>query len=348
MALLAQIAGSASALWAVCLAIGLLPVLTFLGLLVVLDSYKLTRFRIVAVALAAGAGVALVCLVINTRLPSALGMGFTPYSRYLAPPLEELLKGAVIVLAIRSRRIGFLVDAAIWGFAIGAGFAAVENIQYFRILAVPDLAVWIVRGFGTAVMHGSATSILAILSLSFAERFDSARPHVFLPGWLLATVLHSLFNHFYLSPSLSTMILLVGMPLAFGMVFELGERATHRWLGTGFDTDQDLLRSMRAGQLAKTRVGKYLIELEKRFSKADLADMVCLVRLHAELSIQAKGILMMRKAGFSPRRDSTIESRLRELAHLESQIGRTGRLALAPIFSMSHRELWQLHMLRDG
>ena len=36
-----------------------------------------------------------------------------------------------------------------------------------------------------------------------------------------------------------------------------------------------------------------------------------------------------------------------ELRYLESSIGRTGRLALQPLLRMSHKDLWQLYMLRE-
>lgn len=337
---------ASGAIWILCLAIGLLPVLAFLGALVVLDSYKLIRFRTIALTVIAGGAVAALCLFVNSWLLSRFQLELSTFKRYVAPVVEELLKGSVIAIGVWRRRIGFLVDAAIWGFAIGAGFAAVENIQYFRMLPEPDIAVWVIRGFGTAIMHGSATAIMAILFLYLSERYDSVLPHLFLPGWLLAATLHSFFNHFYLSPSLSTAALLLGMPLVFGLIFEIGEKATHRWLGSSFDTDQDLLAAIRGGQVSSTRIGHYLGQLKGRFAAADLVDMLCLIRLQAELSIQAKGLLMMRKAGFDPPRDSRIASKLEELAHLERSIGRTGRIALRPIFSMSHREIWQLRMLQ--
>lgn len=333
--------------WTLCLAIGLLPVLGLLAALVLFDSYKLIRFRSVVLTVAAGGAAAGLCLLINADLTARLGWDFSSYSRYLAPVIEELVKGSVVAIAVWRRRIAFLVDAAIWGFAIGTGFAAVENIQYFRILAEPDIAIWMVRGFGTAIMHGSVTAILAIVFLYLSDRYGSVLPHLFLPGWILAAGLHSFFNHFYLSPSFSTAALLVGTPLVFAAVFEVGEKATHRWLGASFDTDQDLLGAIQRGQVSSTRIGRYLKKLKKRFSAADVADMLCLIRLHAELSIKAKGVLMMRKAGFPPPPDPTIQNRLQELAYLEGSIGRTGRRALRPIFSMSHRELWQLHMLRE-
>ena len=47
-----------------------------------------------------------------------------------------------------------MIDAAIYGFAVGAGFAFIENIYYLHSLEHHKIVVWIIRGLGTAVMHG--------------------------------------------------------------------------------------------------------------------------------------------------------------------------------------------------
>jgi RsiW-degrading membrane proteinase PrsW (M82 family) len=331
---------------AILLALGVLPVLSFLLALVLLDSYKLVRLRWVALLLAAGCGVALACMYLNPWLKSLLGVSIEDFARYEAPILEELLKGAVIAMVIARRRIGFLVDAAICGFAIGAGFAAVENLHYFLVLERPTLLVWTIRGFGTAIMHGGATAILAVTSKHLTDRFDSVRPDRFLPGLVLAAGIHSLFNHFYVSPVLSTLGLIVLLPLIFMLVFKVSEDATHEWLGVGFDSDQELLEAINRGVVSETRVGRYLRSLRERLPAETVFDMLCLIRLQLELSIRAKGELLMRKAGFEVRPDPEVGERLKELEHLEKNIGKTGLLALQPIFNMSSRDLWQVHMLK--
>ena len=48
----------------------------------------------------------------------------------MSPWLEESLKAALIVYLIRTRRVGMLVDASIYGFAVGTGFALFENFYY--------------------------------------------------------------------------------------------------------------------------------------------------------------------------------------------------------------------------
>src|SRR4030042_818092 len=78
-------------------------------------------------------------------------------------------------LVCARRRVGFLVDAAIAGFAVGAGFAAAENLQYFVTLGPSSLLLWVVRGFGTALMHGSAPAVLAILAKLLGARHGGSR-----------------------------------------------------------------------------------------------------------------------------------------------------------------------------
>ena len=331
--------------YAICLVLGILPVVAFLIALVMLDSYKLVRLTRVLALLAVGGVLAGLCAFLNPALVDALGMPPGDYRRYVGPPIEELLKGLVIALGIARRRIGFLVDAAVWGFAIGAGFAAVENIHYFLVLGEPNVTVWLIRGFGTAIMHGGATSLMAIASQLMTERHDSIAPQWFVPGFVLATSVHSFFNHFVLSPRLSTLLLLVFLPFLFVVVFRASEKATHSWLSAGFDSDQELLEVIRKGEFSESRLGGYLDALKRQFPPEIVADMLCLIRLHLELSIRAKGVLLMQRAGFEAPADPEVDARFDELKYLEQSIGVTGRLALAPIFSMSSRDLWQFHTL---
>jgi len=325
--------------------LALLPVLTFLLVLVLMDSYKLVRPRRVAWMLVAGAAAAIVSLGLNVVLLEIADVAPTAVARYLAPLVEEILKGAAVTWVVARRRVGFLVDAAILGFAVGAGFAALENLHYLVTLSQPSLLLWGVRGFGTAVMHGSVTAIMAILSKQLADTHGVDRPWVYLPGLAIATVLHSAFNHFVLSPSMTTVLMLVLLPVFFVAVFTFSERRTREWLGVGFDTDAELLRTIQAGQLGSSRIGQYLHELRSRFPAETVADMLCLLRLRLELSIKAKGILMAREAGFDLPPDPELDAHFAELRYLEHTIGSTGLLALKPVFHFSDRDLWQHHLL---
>jgi len=238
-----------------------------------------------------------------------------------------------------------LVDAAIFGFAVGSGFAVIENLYYLEQVPDAGMGTWIVRGFGTAIMHGGATAILAVMSLSAVERTERASPWVFLPGFALAVALHAAYNHLFLSPKLSTLAMIVVMPPLFYLVFERSAKAVGNWLGRGFDADTEMLDLINSGRLSNSPVGEYLHTLKDKFKGAVLADILCFLRLYTELALRAKGILMMRENGFEVGVDDETRAKFDEMRYLERSIGRTGLIAMQPVLHMSHKDLWQLYML---
>jgi len=327
------------------IAVSLLPVFLFLFALIFLDSFKLVKLSSVLQTIFIGCITAIVCLFLNTWLSTNVTLSFKHYSRYVAPLVEELVKAAYLVYLIKSKKIGFMVDAAIHGFAIGAGFAFIENVFYLRTTQDPNISIWIIRGFGTAIMHGGTTAIFGIISKNLSERRASETITNFLPGLGLAIILHSIFNHFILPPVLTTLILLVALPLLINVVFDLSEKATRNWLGIGFDTDMELLDIITAGKISETKIGAYLQSLKSRFSGEVVADMFCWLRIHLELAVRAKGILLMKEKGFKVPPDLEIKEKFTELNYLEKNIGKTGKLAISPILHTDSRQLWQLHML---
>ena len=329
---------------AVRLAIALVPVCLFLGSLLYLDSFKLVSFRWILRMLLAGAVAAALSYAINKSIAS-FGGDHRILTTFQAPLVEELLKAVPLLLLIRGRRIGFLVDAAIFGFAIGAGFALVENIYYLLALPQTSVGLWIVRGCGTAVMHGGSTAILATITKAVSGRGGSSKIWLALPGVLVAYLLHALFNSFLVPPVASAIIVMAVFPPLLALVFAQSEDHLRAWLGTGFDVDSELIETINSGRFTTSPAGQYLQSLREHFEGPVLADMLCLLRIHAELALRAKGILMMRAAGFPVSRDAEIDEKLEELRYLEKSIGRTGELAIAPILNESVRDIWQLRML---
>jgi|SRR5687768_15404495 len=330
---------------AVGLAISVLPVFLFLGALVLLDSYKLIPPRAILLAVAAGAAAGVAAYAINVSLLGTVAPDMTRYSVFIAPIVEEVLKAMYIVWLLRASKVGFVVDAATYGFAVGTGFALVENILSLHLHPNPTIWSWIVRGFGTALMHGGTTAILAMISRTLHNRAPAFRPTLMLPALAVAIVLHSLYNRFLVSPLLATALIVLVFPYVFMFLFNKSESETRSWLGTGFDTDQELLRVMRAGEVSDTPVGLYLKSLRKSFPPEVIVDMMCLLRLRAELGIRAKGMLLMREAGFEAEPDPTLTPKLEEVRYLERSIGRTGMRALKPFVHTSTQDLWQLNLL---
>ena len=325
--------------------LGLLPVCCFLAALVYLDSYKLVPLKWVVGTIILGCATGVASYPLNWIGLQWLDVGFTAYTRYVAPITEEALKATVIWVLMRNNRIGFLVDAAIFGFAVGAGFAIFENLYYLTILPDLKLGTWIVRGFGTAMMHGGATAIFAIITHTMLEQYPTRGRFALLPGLLIAAITHSVFNHFFLAPIINTALVLGILPLLFTVIFDRSDRTLSDWLGAGFDADTELLELINSGELSNSKVGMYLQSLREKFEGPIVADLLCYLRLHTELSIRAKGLLMMRESGFMNKTGEETRAKLEELRYLEKSIGATGKLAIKPFLRMSQKDLWQFYML---
>ncbi len=324
---------------------GFLPVLMFLVALKLIDSYKLIHRETLATSLCAGAAAALIAWLVQSQLVARGAVDPTVLRHYLAPLLEEVLKAVFVAWLIRTDRVGFMVDAAIAGFAVGAGFALVENLYYAQALSDSSIGLWLVRGLGTAVMHGSTTAVFAILSKDLGERHEYSGPLLLLPGLAVAVTVHAAFNHLTLNPMLTTAALLVTMPLLLLAVFDRSEKATRDWLGSGLDSEVDMLEQILDGEVAGTPVGRYLETLKAHFPGMIVADMLSLLRIHLELSLRSKGLLIARAAGIEVPLGPDVKANLEELRYLERSIGPTGQLALLPLRRTSSRDLWQIMLL---
>jgi RsiW-degrading membrane proteinase PrsW (M82 family) len=324
------------------------PVLGFLFALQLVDTYKLVTFRRVLRTVLAGCGIALICYVLNTAICSVAGMAVNTWSRSGAPVLEETAKALYILWLVRSHRVGFMVDAAICGFAVGAGFAVVENISYLFSLSGIGLVTYAVRGFGTAMMHGGATALFGIISINRTEIRGSNRLRLFVPGLAIAIIVHLLYNQPTLPPTISAGIFLLILPVVLCFTFWRSEKTLESWLGTKLDKDIDLLGMIATDTFSASPAGSYLRSLEATFPREILGDMLCYVQLSAELSARSKGDLLRREMGFPVVADPALLGQLKELKFLESRIGRAGKLALTPLLGSSHLDVWELNQLADG
>lgn len=332
--------------WLIRAPIALLPVLLFLGALVQGDSYKLLRLKTVLTIASAGALAAGASYLANAWAYAHFAGDFESYSRYVSPWIEESLKAVVLLFLIRTRRVGLPVDAGIAGFAIGTGFALVENFYYLASRPDTALAVQLIRGFGTAIMHGGTTTVLAMISVTLYERRPNGGLHLMLPGFLAAVALHAGFNQLLVRPAVATLATVLVLPFVIYLVFQHSERVLRDWLDTDLDSNVQLLELINSGTFLDSPLGRVFKSLRDRFRGEDLADMLCLLRLHGELALRAKGVLLLRESGMEELAlDDETRDKLAELAQLERAIGRTGMLALRPLMMATGKDIWQLKLL---
>ncbi len=322
--------------------IAIAPALVFLFVLDRLDSFRLVSLRIAVLALLAGGVIAVASYFINSATMDVLDASLSTYTRYGAPVVEEALKASVMIYLFLKARIGFLIDAAILGFAIGTGFALFENIYFLYSFPEANLGVWIVRGFGTEMMHGGATAIFGVLSQAWTERHTKVFPLYYLPGLLTAILLHSLFNHLLASPMLATAVAMALTPLVLFMVFARSEHRIHDWLLQDHASHEQLLAKMDA-TFARSQAGQFISELADKFDGAHAGEIYAYMRLHTELVLRAEELLLAREKGSTLDIASADQQRFIQLHHLERKIGRTAMLALWPHLHYGRQELAELY-----
>jgi protease PrsW len=327
----------------------LIPVFLFLVMLLYLDSLKLVSKILLMICLAWGLASSGISFFLNTWLINHLDVSFNTYSGFISPFVEELMKCGMLWLLIKKSKIGFMIDGAIYGFSIGAAFSFAENLFYLSQFAGNEgnMMVWITRGFGTAIMHGGTTAIFGILCMSAINR-QSGLGMATVSGVLAAVMIHGVFNQFLVSPLVSTLIIIILVPLSIIFIFNSNEKSIRQWLELEFDSEVKMLRMIRKGQFSRTKTGSFLVSLKAHFQGEVVLDMYCFISLYLELSIKAKSLLMLKENDMVIYPDPDLPVKLRELKSLQKSIGRGGFLAIAPVLRMNRKDLWKLYLLEKG
>jgi RsiW-degrading membrane proteinase PrsW (M82 family) len=328
--------------------IALSPVIVLVIVLFRLDSHRLLGTHFMVRVFLAGCLSALVCSLINAWVIEFIAIDFTRYSRYIAPLIEEMVKASIIVYLFRTNRIGFLIDAGILGFTVGAGFSFIENIYYLHLASDAHYGVWIVRGFGTAIMHGGATALFAIVAETMTERHLKMNPLLYVPGLIVAFLLHSIFNHFPISPVLSTAVTLLILPTILFLLFERSESTIHNFLEMDFATHKRLLRQIEHGEFTGCEAGRFLKDMQDKLAAPVAEEMLEYFRLHTELVLSAESILLAREQNIDVEIGEEIQRRLEKMHALEKHIGRAGLRTLRPHLEFTAKDMWEIHLLEEG
>ncbi len=322
--------------------ISVFPVFLFLLFLFIMDSFKLVSGKLLFLSLIWGTLCAVVAYYLNSKMVDYFSYEMSVHSKYVAPVIEELLKTAFVIYLVSVKRIGFTVDAAIYGFAAGAGFSIIENIWYLHSIGDVTLLVWILRGFGTAVMHGGCTAVFAIILIGGRIRDRKPLP-VFIVALAVAILIHSGYNHFYIDPVIQTLGIITLFPLFFVFVFRHNINQMGDWLESEFSSEIDLLKMINKGEFTSTKAGEYLLSIKEQFSKEVIFDMYCYLRIYLELSIKAKSNIMLKESGIDIPADPQVKDKLAELRILRRSIGKVGELVLSPLIKMNYRNLWKIN-----
>jgi RsiW-degrading membrane proteinase PrsW (M82 family) len=179
-----------------------------------LDKYEPEPPRYLVFAFVWGGAVAtLVAITLNTvgtavffTRPGEAGIGWEAV--FLAPPVEEAAKGAVVLVLALRRRIDGIVDGIVFAGLCGVGFAFTENILYYgRAYAEGTeelgtgggvaiaIFTFVLRGIASPFAHPLFTLPIGI-AIGIAVQRRSTLAKIVLPllGYAVAVTLHALWN----------------------------------------------------------------------------------------------------------------------------------------------------------
>lgn len=327
--------------------ISIIPIVLYLLGIKWMDALSFSNWKRLSACLIAGV---LSCCVAYLITHSDMWQG----GQIAAPLLEETLKALfVIFLACRGTKgfsIAFFAEAMVYGMAVGAGFAILENVLYVMYHDDITLLHCVIRGCGTALLHMGCTALLATLLVIFSRK---RRPLLFylqvVLAILFASAIHYLYNLFLIPPFIQLFVTIVAFLVLFMYLYYIEEKLIDKWLDTCISDDIQLLGAIREGQLEGTRAGEYLLSVRDSFRPEVFFDMLVFLQLYLELSIKAKSRIILRDAEMDtpipPAEHREDMKRVEELRTLRSNIGMAGLSVLAPLIHVKNADKWVINEL---
>lgn len=334
--------------------VALIPVLVMLSLFVWLDAFKLMSLGEISVLLVLGALGALAAWPVSGRLLDTLPIGFSLYSRFVAPWIEEAIKAVMMIVLFRMNRIGYKLDAVISGFAIGAGFSVVENIFYLTLFPQYGMGTWLVRGLGTAIMHGTTLAVLAAIAHEFAERETRAAASEFefsllwfVPGYGMAVAIHTAFNQFPDRPMIAMMAAILVAPITLIAIMNFGTAEAQNWLKAECAEHLLQLEALRSGRWPEGPAGKKIGALADRLDPETAKRVRRYWEVQAWLVAQSEEAMMEEAEGKEEFDPNKIRAAFTELDGLRQALGKSTFAALQALLPFSRNDFWEVSELKQ-
>lgn len=174
------------------------------------DYYDREPFRFIMAMFMWGVMATFIAFFVNTTLSAILelfagsGLALIITAVIIAPIVEETAKGLGLLILAGHHEFDSMFDGILFGFAVGMGFAAIENWLYFASNAgpvtmggvVPWVYLILYRSFLGSLSHGcfAAATGAAIGYFKSRERLKSYTLFAFFLGLPVAMILHAAFN----------------------------------------------------------------------------------------------------------------------------------------------------------
>ena len=316
-----------------------------------LDFYKTGNFRFILSSFIWG-GLAFLMARFLARILFSSWLSDLPWEirQYTAIPiLEEFLKAAFLIYLMRRPKLAYLVDGAIYGFAVGIGFSVFENYDYLLHISNAGLLTAIARVLSTNLMHATASALIgAVLGLTFFRR--SFLNGIFLlVGALFAIIFHATFNYVIAGVSLSEglvllIVIISGVGGASFIVFAIkrGLNQKRVWIDEVLGM-QDRVTSGEARLVNRIEdIDEILKPLEKQFGSEKIDTVKGFLALQAQIGMRRKSLDLFEGWNMRANVEREIDELKSEMEDAQQKVGSYVMLAVRNIFPGESSPLWGL------
>jgi hypothetical protein len=268
------------------------------------------------------------------------------FQRLSAPVIEEILKALILIYLVRRPKFTYFVDGAIYGFAIGIGFAIVENYSY--VFGNPGAALGVAtsRVLSTNLIHATASAMMGItFGLARFER-SFARAITLLAGLLLAMIVHVAFNNLVTRVS-SGLLVVYAASAGFGGAVVIAA-AIKRGLAEEKAWIEETLGApdrVTAGEVAMVSrladLQKTLAPLAERFGSEKATQIEHFLLLQARLGIFRKTLEKLADEKMVQAVEAEMAKLRSEMDEVRRSVGVYCMLYLRHIFPEEASPLWE-------
>jgi RsiW-degrading membrane proteinase PrsW (M82 family) len=310
------------------------------------NMYQTGSFNMVLGSFGWGILVYAIVALFNSQI--LIGQGIvdsTTLVKFITPWLEEILKALLFIYLIRQINFTYFVDGAIYGFAIGIGFAIVENFEYVLAFQDAALGVAVSRVISTNLIHGAATAITGI-AFGFARFYSGIkRILVILSGLAIGILLHLGFNNLVNEVNSSLLLIYAAATgiistLIIFFIIRNGLSQAKNWIHEELGRADKVTSS--ESQLAQ-QVGsadKLLAPLEKMFGKSKANEVQKFLLIQARIGIHRKNLEKFQDETMRKTTRAEIESLHEQMNQIRKEVGPYSMAMLRSIFPESENQLW--------
>lgn len=312
----------------------LLP-LAFLYVIRTIDFYQTGSIKFILISGVWGVIAYLLAARIN---PALIANGFASRDtvlRFIAPMIEEILKGLILVILVRRTEFKYFLDGAIYGFAVGIGFAIFENFEYILGSSSVAIELAISRVLSTNLIHATGSALIGIaLGLARFDRSRLSRALYLIGGLVFAITIHSGFNNMVNNRVALLFAFIAGFTGAgaIALVARRGFKDEESWVHEKITTTEGVTQGEAKVVQRLDEVNQLLAPLAERFGEEKAAQCEKFLFVQAQLAIQGKMMDKMHDEKMRLSLEKQMKDTRKQINVIRRQVGSYAMLYLRNIF----------------